>query len=703
MNYRFLSCVGTFALAVGGVMPAFAQEPTASADADDEIVVTGTPPERYYSRTAGVADRLGKDILDIPRSVESIPEQLLSDQHIRELSEIYRYSPNVVNSDGYGGTREDYIIRGFRRRDDVYRDGVRLKTNNTVDPSTISSVEILKGPSSDIGQMTPGGLVNYITRKPQLDDAYRAEVNVDSKGERQAFFDATGGLGGGFAYRFATSYENGETFRDFSDQERVFAYGALSWTGDDGASAGVTLEYGNDDRTLDRGIVTVPVTGTSLRRVADVPASQRFDAPFAKRKADYTYVSADAALPLGSGILAEAKYARYAENASDVHTEVAGISAANVLTRYVQGNDGRDLHVDFVRLQLRTGEPLGPIKAVVGAEYRRQSEFWINYRGPNQVLGTVTDPLSELLVNNGRNYTIRNKFDVSQTDYGAYAVVDITPIEQVTFTFGARYQYYKGAFDNGSLLTGDVSKMDFPTEGKFTKSAAIAWKPAPLTTIYANYSDTFQPQSYYDNSPLIFPSQNGRMWEAGIKQALFNNGLLITAAVFDIAQDNVVEAVNGIPMLSGGQTSKGAELGVVGSPLPGLNIRGGIGYSDAKSVSDNPAQDGNLPTNVPRFTASAWISYEVQKPGPLKGLGVGLGVSHASKRYGDVLNTYSLGDYTTIDSSLWYYIPAGSGQIRLTAGVKNIANEKYYPASGGTFRIAVGAPRTVFAGVGIEF
>ncbi|TYC94415.1 TonB-dependent siderophore receptor [Novosphingobium sp. BW1] len=685
---------------------AHAQDTTETDEGNGVITVIGTPSENYFSRSAEVGDRLGKDILNIPRSVESIPEQLLTDQHVRELSEIYRYSPNVAISDGYGGTREDYLIRGFRRRDDVYRDGVRLKTNNTVDPSTVASVEILKGPTSDIGQMTPGGLVNYVTRRPKLDPAYRAEVNFDSRGERQGFFDATGPLGGGFAYRVAGSYENGHTFRQYSDQERLFAYGAVSWFGDNGTEIRTSFEYGDDSRALDRGIVTVPdPTGKYARVVADVPRKLSYHSPFTQRDADYIFASADLSMPISEQLLFEAKVVYYDENSSDVHVEVGGILSDSTLVRYVQGNDDRDLKTQFYRAQIRTSEGgIGPFSAVIGAEYRHQTEFWINYRGPLQVLGTVTDPMSDLLVNDGRDYVLRNKFDVSQTDYGFYALTDITLHETFVVTLGGRYETYKGAFDNGSLLSGAISAMDFPSGDKFTKSGAIAWHPTPETTVYANYSDTFQPASYYANNPTIFPAQNGRMYEAGVKQALFNNGLMITGAYFDVKQDNVVENVDGEARLTGGQTSRGFELGVVGSPMKGLNLRGGVAYVDAQTVSAIPADDGLRPRNVPSWTASLWTSYEFKDPDhPLVGLGFGLGATYGSDRWGDTRQAFMIGDYTIVDSSLWYYIPLGSGpQLRLNAGVKNVFDERYYTSAGGTYRIGVGTPRTVFVGLGID-
>lgn len=276
------------ALAVALSASAIAQTAPVSSPDDgnpvvlDAIQVQGTAQSRYDSRYTDVGGRLTNDITEIPRSIDVIPEQLLQDQHAREMEEVYRYLPNVVNNDGYGGTREDYIIRGFRRRDDVYRNGVRLKSNSRIDPATIDSIQIFKGPVSDIGQMTPGGLVNITTKKPSWTSRNHAEVNFDEHGERQGMVDSTGALSEEWAYRIVGSTENSETFRDDTTVKRHFFAPTLTWRGDNDATVTFGYEYNRDRRPLDRGTVTT-VTGSGARSVADPGRSVRYDAPFSDR------------------------------------------------------------------------------------------------------------------------------------------------------------------------------------------------------------------------------------------------------------------------------------------------------------------------------------------------------------------------------------------------------------------------------------
>ena len=79
------------ALAVHGLLIALPLASTASAQesqgersADstlEEIVVRGTRPERYDAQTTSVG-RFPQDLLEIPRTVNVVPEQVLLDQQV---------------------------------------------------------------------------------------------------------------------------------------------------------------------------------------------------------------------------------------------------------------------------------------------------------------------------------------------------------------------------------------------------------------------------------------------------------------------------------------------------------------------------------------------------------------------------------------------------------------------------------------------
>ena len=98
--------------------------PVVAQDTDDVIIVRGTAQERYVVDETNVG-RIQQDILDAARSVVVIPEQIILDQQIEDLNDALRNAPGATASDGFGGTLDDFSLRGFRR-DAIYRIGIRL-------------------------------------------------------------------------------------------------------------------------------------------------------------------------------------------------------------------------------------------------------------------------------------------------------------------------------------------------------------------------------------------------------------------------------------------------------------------------------------------------------------------------------------------------------------------------------------------------
>lgn len=678
---------------------------TESAIILDAIQVQGTAQSRYDSRHTDIGGRLTDDITEIPRSIDVIPEQLLQDQHAREMDEVYRYFPNVVNNDGYGGTREDYIIRGFRRRDDVYRNGVRLKSNSRIDPATVESIQIFKGPVSDIGQMTPGGLVNITTKKPSWTSRNHSEINFDEHGERQGMFDSTGAMSEEWAYRIVGSTENSQTFRDDTTIQRQFIAPTLTWVGANDATVTIGYEYNRDERPLDRGTITT-ATSSGARVVADPGRSVRYDTPFSSRDSRAHLGEVDASVPVGYGDWRiEGKLFYSNEQTNEIHSEVRSVLANGALVRRVEGNEDRDLSTFFSRLQAKGGFNAGlPIRVATGVEYRYQEESWINFVGANQTVGTVLNPMSGRLVNDSATAS-RSHRRVEQADFGPFIQADIDLLPTLTLTLGARYEYFRGSAVVRNLQNGSVTSGSYPTDQKLTKTAGLMWKATENVSLYASYADTFQPHNFYNGDTTVFPAEEGRQYEIGTKINLMGERVFLTGAVFDIEQENVVELVNGVARLTGGQTSRGFEVAMVGNPAEGWNIRAAFGYVDAEYVSHDSAIDGNRPTNVPTHNASLWSSYEFKAAaGILNGLGLGAGVTLVGDRYGDAEHTFNLGSYTLVDLGAWYYVPIGKDrQVRFDIGVKNVTDEDYLTASGGSYRVAVGSPRTFYGGISVDF
>ena len=101
-----------------------------------------------------------------------------------------------------------------------------------------------------------------------------------------------------------------------------------------------------------------------------------------------------------------------------------------------------------------------------------------------------------------------------------------------------------------------------------------------------------------------------------------------------------------------------------------------LSNQSAKLVEDTVLPVGSQLFNVPRTTARLASRYDVQS-GALRGLGMGLGVTHTSKLPGNTTNTFFTSSSTVWDAQLSYLI----GPARLGLVVRNLTNREYWVPS----------------------
>jgi catecholate siderophore receptor len=117
-------------------------------------------------------------IQDLPQAVSVIGQAQLKAQGINSLEQALRNVPGITIAIGEGGTLsgDQFKIRGFDAKDDVYIDGLRDFGSYTRDSFNYEEVQVLKGPSGAMfGRGTTGGAINTVSKQPLLRD----QVNLD--------------------------------------------------------------------------------------------------------------------------------------------------------------------------------------------------------------------------------------------------------------------------------------------------------------------------------------------------------------------------------------------------------------------------------------------------------------------------------------------------------------------------------------------
>lgn len=145
---------------------------TPSAIELDEVVVSTNRTENYLRNSPFAESLVGKEEIQI-RSTLSLPDILQNEPGVSLLR------------DGVWGT--EVSIRGLNRENIITLiDGSRIATSTDVaarlsmiDLNDVERVEVIKGASSSIyGSGATGGIVNIITKSPQLYDRFSLNGNV---------------------------------------------------------------------------------------------------------------------------------------------------------------------------------------------------------------------------------------------------------------------------------------------------------------------------------------------------------------------------------------------------------------------------------------------------------------------------------------------------------------------------------------------
>lgn len=193
--------------------------PKSEEESEIEIVATQTEQENnYVVPNVTTATRTDTPIMDIPQSVQVIPQQVIRDQGAINVREALRNISGVTLSNTSGNRGESFIIRGFNAaqftnglRDDFYSSRTRT------DLANIERIEVVKGPASVLfGQAEPSGIINFVTKQPLLEPYYDFSFTVGSYDFYRPTVDISGPLteDKSVSYRLNIAYENAGSFRD---------------------------------------------------------------------------------------------------------------------------------------------------------------------------------------------------------------------------------------------------------------------------------------------------------------------------------------------------------------------------------------------------------------------------------------------------------------------------------------------------------
>jgi iron complex outermembrane receptor protein len=696
------------------------------------FAVSAAQDKGYRASNSVSGSRIDTPIKDLPFALQAFTADFISDINPHELFDIVRFSPGVTSRSGdfTAGNSGNFSIRGFATGANPLRNG--FAGPPLIDAVNIARVEIVKGPASFLyGQLSPGGLVNIITKKPlsYRQSTFRQEIGSDEYIRTQV--DTTGPLGNtNVFYRLAGAWQNDFKYYDpYEAQQWDIAPSALWRITPD---INLTVEYEHFEKEESPMLMMIP--NIAFPTPAGYPYSQylgpAYPVPQDWNSADYAdyrdsvvdNVVINAEAKLGDHWNARVAYAyifREIDMFAHGNFSVGNTATTNagnipatatlpvILQKDAMGRRPRLLEDDGYQ-HTYTAEATGlyqfhgvSARILLGYQndtIRTNSATW---QAPVPTWPRPWDLSNPATWDRNAPKRTKNSADLPLTassradiDIEAYwAGVTLGFFEdRLTLLAGSRHTETVNKSYN--KITG-VKNPIFERKAD-TPQYGVLYKLTNEISAFASASESFVP----NNTLLrvlgtpINPAEPtvGKGWDVGIKTSLKDGKISGTVSVYQVRNSNIIQNVVGFApngdtvftdFQSGEQESKGVEVDVVFTPNDSFQIY--AAYSHQNPIyTKNPAfpiLEGKPLEGSTKNLASMWAKYRFTAE-RAKGLYVAGGFTWQDKQQVRLENPdLYYNAYALFDLQVGYEYKWRRRPCTIELAGKNLTNENYLPSN----------------------
>ncbi|WP_166419575.1 TonB-dependent receptor [Pseudoalteromonas sp. Z1A8] len=658
----------------------------------ERIEVKGSYFNDYKVDNANGAMRTSASLLETAQSVTVITDTIVNEQLATTLGEVLTNDASLT-AGSQQRNREVFNLRGFELSSSTgyLRDGHQHWSHYQQPIEILQQVEVIKGPSSILyGQSGPGGLVNMVTKKPTATTLFNASADVDQHGSTRFMVDAAGALTESEDLRargilvkqdvdYWREYQNGE------NRERDRFLGALVVDYDISDNALVRVHY---DRTDDEAGLD---TGAWIDDNANVIGDDKTIRDMSWAFTDITVENLGVDLEV---FLADNWQVKLGYNEQTFERQRFE-SAPNMPGGFTEGDSYESRPYDrFDDWQFKTAfiDFIGEFETA-----GLQHQFLIGANSLDYYYGQLRTALPKeeyLYYSAGQDESSRPSVSyktddtISETEYDYYGIyvqdlISFSPEWQLSL--GGRY---------------DKQTREDADNESFVPKVAVLYHPNASATIYASYSEGFEPQGSETlidetdvNNGMKLDAITSEQREIGIKWQLFDDRLMLTSAIFDISKEGtLVSEQLETPIGSftsetnqvGEQRHKGFEIAAQGAATDRLFVMASAMYLDANYERANEDLQGKRPVDAPKWSASLWTRYELNDA-----IAFNAGAFYEGERFADSDNTITKDAYTRVDVGATYKFNLSNTDINLRLNVENLFDTDYL-GGGGNGNVTVG-------------
>ena len=669
----------------------------------------------YQASNSITATGIGTPIRDIPANINVITRDFLTDRAFGEMRYAVHHVSSV-NTDNRDTNRNTVKVRGFNAL--VQQNGV---DESFLEMANVDRVEIIKGPSSVFhGIVRPGGVVNIIKAVPEFRASNYAELRVGSYDYLKGEIRSTGPLvKDRLAYNIFYSYRDQDRRPDYSYDHVKFGSAGLQWQPNARLTSLLDFEIKEEKYS---GIHSLPVTHPAYLRAVDAGQVPYRQTARAWLDANPTYGPNE---PLAQIFVTDRMFrtARFNPNGPESPTTEEGYTVRSETTlraterlnlrllvaqtdierdlvemntfRPVAGQRPGELIFDSRFNEVRSATETLVVKLegtasfqnrflkqtfVVGSSAIDNRSYSQNVNGPLRPWNPLTEPIRLGLTEMnsafpGGKPALPPKLKASTRSY--YISDQVAAFsERLRLLIGMRHTRAENA-------TG-------LKQAKTTPQFGALFRPVGTVGVYANYSETFEPNYLVDGLGNQVGPTVGKGSEVGVKLEPWGERLSASIALYSVERSNIPrrdqpqEALTGIRpiyILGGLERNEGVEIDFTFSPARNYQLVGSYTHSwlhKTVASTGDVRQVGVSIENVPDHAFNLWNKYTFTT-GRLKGLALGGGVKASSS-----MNLHPSWDvplrgegYISVDALVAYTRKLSSGTLQVQLNLENLTSERY--------------------------
>ncbi|MFK4754812.1 TonB-dependent siderophore receptor [Oceanobacter antarcticus] len=664
--------------------------------AGDSISTTTEGTGSYTTGTMSTATKLDLTLRETPQAVTVITRQRMEDEGIIDLVDAIKSTPGVFVNITDGAGRPTFLSRGFYAENVTY-DGAVTQWQGTT-PNAVANlamfdrVEVVRGATGlTQGAGNPSAAINLVRKRPTAEFQTLFDVGVGRWNNYSGMIDVSGPVtkDSSARARIVGYADTKESFRDNDGSETNLIYGI------------VETDIGKDTLlTVGAHVQKDQIEGMWWGGLPVDPDGGHLD------------------LPRSTSLASDWEYLDY-ETASlfaNLEHQLANDWTIKLSTLFLT------LDTDLLGAYLVTDVSVDPVtrrqRAWHSETERTQKNYELTASGPFSLLGRD----HELVFGATRNQLDddEDKFSLAYvgtdldiynwdssslprpdlpysrtvkstaTQDSAYVTTRLNPTDPLKVILGMRLDWYEYDIEDGD--------GDYKIDDQVTNYAGVIYDLNQQHSIYASYTDIFEPQSSEDANGNTLEPVVGENYEMGIKGEYFGGSLNTSAAIYKIYQTNRARSVADTSLCSpeaptcyeasGEISSEGVDLEVQGALSDYWEIGAGYTYNETEYVKDSTFASGTIyKPEVPKQLFKLTTSYTpAGKSGRWR---FGTSLNWQDKIYRDGRSW--AGDKTTdtvrneqdayflVDMMAQYKI---NSHLKLQLNIDNLFDKEYYSGLG---------------------